>query len=140
MTTPVAKPSENFYDRAERRITIFLAALGCAVTPLLVLLYGSKAGVGFLAGVAISSLNLFWLKQAVALITDRMAKPAFARGSAPVLAHFLFRYALLGVGTYVILQSATLSALGFVLGLFLPIAAFTCEAAYEAYAAFRRRI
>jgi hypothetical protein len=47
---------------------------------------------------------------------------------------FLLRYAATGLIAYVILSVSPASLKGFFAGLFLPVAAIACEAAYQAYA------
>jgi hypothetical protein len=53
---------------------------------------------------------------------------------------FLLRYALMGMGAYVIFTFSPASLYGLFAGLFLPVAAIVCEAAYEAWTAVVRGI
>ncbi len=56
------------------------------------------------------------------------------------MVRFLLRYVLMGVGAYVILSVSPASLYGFLAGLFLPVAAIACEAAYELYVALARGV
>ena len=51
---------------------------------------------------------------------------------------FLLRYALMGIAAYVIFTVSPASLYGLFAGLFLPVAAIACEAAYEVYVAIVR--
>jgi len=59
-------------------------------------------------------------------------KPRSGKG---IVARFLLRYALLGAAAYGILTSFPASLRGLFAGLFLPVGAIACEAAYELYVA-----
>ena len=48
------------------------------------------------------------------------------------------RYVLMGLAAYGILAVSPASLYGLLAGLFLPVAAIACEAAYEAYVALAR--
>ena len=53
---------------------------------------------------------------------------------------FVLRYLAVACAAYVILTSYPASLYGFLVGLFLPVAAILCEAAYELYTALARGI
>ena len=55
-----------------------------------------------------------------------------------VVLRFLLRYVLMGLAAYAILSVSPASLYGLFAGLFLPVAAIACEAAYEAYVAVAR--
>lgn len=93
---------------------------------------GWPAAGGFLAGSVASYLNFRWLKRLVeALGPGTAGKPPRAR-----VAVFLgLRYALLGLGGYVILKSSVISLPAALAGLFVSVAAVILEIVFElAYA------
>jgi uncharacterized membrane protein len=96
--------------------------------------------VGFALGATIAYLNFHWLKKVVAglaELTIGSGTPAPSRG---VVHRFLLRYFLMAMVAFVILTVSRESLYGLFAGLFLPVAAILCEAAYEAYAAVIRKI
>ena len=51
---------------------------------------------------------------------------------------FLLRYVLMAIAAYVILTVSPASVYGLFAGLFVPVGAIACEAAYEVYVAVAR--
>jgi len=102
--------------------------------------FGRAAALGFLLGCVIAYLNFHWLKRAVAGLSDRVTATGKAQSGAGTVARFLLRYLLLGAAAYGILTSFPASLRGLFAGLFLPVGAIACEAAYEAYVAVTREI
>jgi len=100
--------------------------------------FGRFAALGFLLGCVVSYLNFHWLKSGVSHLADRATNTGKAQSSTGTIARFLLRYALLGGAAYAILTSFPASLRGLFAGLFLPVAAIACEAAYEVYAALNR--
>ena len=100
--------------------------------------FGKWAAMGFLLGCVISYLNFHWLKAGVMGLADRITNSGKAQSGKGIVARFLLRYVLLGVAAYAILTSFPASLKGLFAGLFLPVGAIACEAAYEAYAALAR--
>jgi hypothetical protein len=93
-------------------------------------------GVAF--GCAISYLNFHWLKRVLTNLADRLSPAEPRRSSKGIVLRFLLRYFLMGLAAYVIFSVSPASLYGLFAGLFLPVAAIACEAAYEAYAALAR--
>jgi len=140
VTSQTQYASDHFYDRALERIQIFILVLGIAALITGCILFGWRIGVGFALGTAIAYLNFHWLKKVVAglaELTIGSGTPASSRG---VVHRFLLRYFLMAIVTFVILTVSRESLYGLFAGLFLPVAAILCEAAYEAYAAVIRKI
>jgi len=101
---------------------------------------GWHVALGFGLGATIAYLNFHWLKKVVAglaELTIGSGTPASSRG---VVHRFLLRYFLMAIVAFVILTVSRESLYGLFAGLFLPVAAILCEAAYEAYAALVRKI
>jgi len=95
--------------------------------------FGWRTGVGFALGGCVAYVNFYWLKKVVAGIgelTIQTGNPAFSRR---IVQRFLLRYFLMVVVAFVILTVSRESIYGLFAGLFLPVAAILCEAAYETY-------
>ena len=112
-----------------------MPVLGCLFVALSLLFYGRQIALGLALGSAIAYLNFHWLKR----IVERFAEtPSSSRKKIVVLA--LLRYVLMGAAAYAILSLSPASLYGLFAGLFLPVAAIACEAAYEAYMALARGV
>ncbi len=84
-------------------------------------------------GGCVAYVNFYWLKKVVAGIAEltiQSGNPASSRG---IVYRFLLRYFLMAVVAFVILTVSRESLYGLFAGLFLPVAAILCEAAYETY-------
>ncbi|MGA9507045.1 MAG: ATP synthase subunit I [Candidatus Sulfotelmatobacter sp.] len=131
---PTAK-SEHFFSGALDRIRHFMAVLA----PLLVtagwLKFGLRTAAGLAFGCVIAYVNFYWLKRAIAGFVDRASGAATTQSGQGIVFRFLLRYVLMALGAYVILTVSPASLNGLLAGLFLPVAAIGCEAAYELYAA-----
>src|SRR6266566_5318731 len=95
--------------------------------------FGWHIGVGFALGAAIAFLNFHWLKKVVSGIADLTFQSGTAASGRSVVQRFLLRYFLMAVVAFVILTVSRKSLYGLFAGLFLPVAAILCEAAYETY-------
>jgi ATP synthase I chain len=130
--------SEHFYSGALRRIGRFMAVLA----PLLVAVagwrFGLRAAIGFAFGCGIAYINFDWLKRVVAGFADRATGAETSKSGQGIVFRFLLRYVLMAIGAYVILAVSPASLNGLLAGLFLPVAAIACEAAYEVYGALVR--
>jgi hypothetical protein len=143
---PQAEPNreqaaaEHLYSGALDRIRNFMAVLA----PLLVALawwkFGPRPAVGFAFGCAIAYFNFHWLKRVIAGFADRATGATTSQSGQEIVFRFLFRYVLMAAGAYVILTVSPASLNGLLAGLFLPVAAIGCEAAYELYAALARGV
>jgi hypothetical protein len=114
------------------------------LAPLLVALawwrFGPRPAVGFAFGCAIAYFNFHWLKRVIAGFADRATGATTSQSGQGIVFRFLFRYVLMAAGAYVILTVSPASLNGLLAGLFLPVAAIGCEAAYELYAALARGV
>lgn len=117
-----------------------MLVLGVAALITACIFFGWRIGMGFALGATIAYLNFHWLKRVVAglaELTIGSGTPASSRG---VVHRFLLRYFLMAIVAFVILTVSRESLYGLFAGLSLPVAAILCEAAYEAYVAFVRRV
>ena len=117
-----------------------MLVLGIAALITADIFFGWRISIGFALGASIAYLNFHWLKKVVAglaELTIGSGTPASSRG---VVHRFLLRYFLMAIVAFVILTVSRESLYGLFAGLFLPVAAILCEAAYEAYAAVIRKI
>ena len=129
---------DAFYSGALERIRKFMLVLGPVLAATAGIEFGRWAALGFLLGCVISYLNFHWLKSGVAHLADRVTNTGKAQSGKGIVARFLLRYVLLGGAAYAILTSFPASLMGLFAGLFLPVGAILCEAAYEVYAGLTR--
>lgn len=135
---PAASASEAFYSSALTRLRNFMLVLGPVLSLAAWIVFGRFPALGFLLGCVIAYLNFQWLKSGVSGLADRVTNTGEAQSGKGIIARFLLRYVLLGLGAYAILTSFPASLRGLFAGLFLPVGAIVCEAVYEAYAALIR--
>jgi hypothetical protein len=133
-----ADAAEHFYAGALRRIGYWMVALFALSVPPIVWKFGLRAAVGFGFGCVISYVNFHWLKRAITGFADRATGAATKQSGQGIVFRFLIRYVLMAFGAYAILTVSPASLNGLLAGLFLPVAAITCEAVYEVYAALVR--
>ena len=137
--SPRLSPEDDFYSGAAARLPWFMAALGLAFTAVAWWKLGRAIALGFLGGSIIAFLNFHWLKTGVTALADRATNSGQAQSGAGTIFRFLLRYVLMGAAAYGILTSFPASLRGLFVGLFLPVGAIACEAAYETYAALTRK-
>jgi len=130
--------AERFYSGAIRRILRILVVLALALIAPVWLAYGMASALGFAAGAGASWLNFHSLARGVEGLADRIVNTHSRERGSVVVARFLLRYLLVGIVAYAIFKGSYYAFRGFLAGLCLPVAAILSEAAYEAYAAFRR--
>ena len=130
--------SEAFYALALDRISRSMLVLAVTLSAVAWWRYGWHIVLGFVCGCAVAYLNFHWLKGVVTALADRATQPGQARSSGAVVMRFLLRYVLMALGAYVIFTVSPASLYGLFAGLFLPVAAIACEAAYEMWVAVSR--
>jgi hypothetical protein len=130
--------SEVFYSGALNRISRFMLVLALGLGATGYWRYGWHIALGFACGCALAYLNFHWLKRVVDALGDRATQPGARQSSAGVVLRFLLRYVLMALGAYVIFALSPASLYGLFAGLFLPVAAIACEAAYEMWMALVR--
>jgi ATP synthase I subunit len=130
--------SEAFYAAALDRISRFMLVLTITLSAAAWWRYGWRIVLGFACGCAVAYLNFHWLKRVVTALADRATQPGRTQSSGGVVLRFLLRYVLMGLGAYVIFTVSPASLYGLFAGLFLPVAAIACEAAYEMWVAVAR--
>ena len=135
-----AAAAEHFYSGALRRIRLFMAVLAPFLVAAAWWKFGLRPAIGFVFGCAIAYVNFHWLKRVIAGFTDRATGAAESQSGKGIVFRFLLRYVLMAVGAYVILTVSPASLNGLLAGLFLPVVAIGCEAAYEVYTALVRGV
>jgi hypothetical protein len=100
--------------------------------------FGGRTSLGLGCGCVVAYLNFHWLERGVEGLADRIVDSGKRQSSKGIVGRFLLRYVLMGLGAYGIVTVSPASLYGFLAGLFLPVAAIACEAAYEAYMALAR--
>lgn len=131
-----AAPSDRFLEGAYGRIVRLMAAVTLVAAPVLWLALGWRFAAGFVAGAAAAGLNYYWLKSAVSALADVVTRTG-NRSTAGIVAKSLLRYGLLAFLVYGIFRGSGQVVYGFFAGLFVPVAAMVCEAAFEAWSALR---
>jgi hypothetical protein len=139
-TSPEVAPADAFYSGAVGRIRRFMAGLAIVLSAAAWWRFGRWPTLGFALGCAIAYLNFHWLKRGVGGLADRITNAGKPQSGKGIVARFLLRYVLLGGAAYVILTSFPASLRGLFAGLFLPVGAIACEAAYELYVALVRGV
>jgi hypothetical protein len=138
---PETQPaSDEFYAHALERIQRFMIVIAIAALITGSTFFGWRIGLGFALGAAIAYLNFHWLKKvvtALAELTVQSGAPASSRG---IVHRFLLRYFLMAIIAFAILTVSRESLYGLFAGLFLPVAAILCEAAYMGFVALSRGI
>lgn len=137
---PAPDASERFYSGALDRIKRFMIALAVLFSAVGWVHYGWRAALGFAVGCAVSCLNFYWLKRVVSTMADRIARTGRSESGRGIVARFLLRYLVMGAAAYAIVSVSPASLYGLLAGLFLPVAAIACEAAYEVYMAIARGV
>ena len=117
-----------------------MLVLGAAALITGFIFWGWRIALGFALGAAIAYLNFHWLKKVVAGLADLTIGSGTPASSRGVVHRFLLRYFLMAIVAFVILTVSRESLYGLFAGLFLPVAAILCEAAYETYAGVIRKI
>ena len=134
-TFPMDWTSEEFFAGALMRIERIMLALWIALTITAAVLFGWRIAIGVAVGCGIACLNFLWLKRMVAAVADRVTQSGYAESGKGVIIRFLLRYTLMGLAACAILTVSPASLNGLFAGLFLPVVAIACEAAFQAYAA-----
>ena len=132
--------SDRFYAGALGRIRIFMAVLAPILIGVVWWRFGVRPAIGLTFGCLIAYVNFHWLKRVIAGFSDRATGTTTSQSGQGIVFRFLLRYFLMAVGAYVILTVSPASLNGLLAGLFLPVGAIACEAAYEVYAALARGI
>jgi len=97
--------------------------------------FGGRTAIGLACGCLVALFNFVWLKRGVEALADRVVGAGKEQSGKGIVARFLLRYVLMGLAAYGILTVSPASLYGLLAGLFLPVAAIACEAAYEVYVA-----
>ena len=126
-------PGDNSYAQAMERIQRCMTVLGIAVAVTSAAVFGWRIALGFALGAAIAYLNFHWLEKVVSGLADLTVQSGKPASSGGIVHRFLLRYFLMTLIAFVILSVSRESLYGLFAGLFLPVAAILCEAAYEVY-------
>jgi hypothetical protein len=110
-----------------------MMGIGIAALATAWLYFGWRIALGFALGGAIAYLNFYWLETVVAALAERVVQSGAPQSAGGVVARFLLRYFLMTLVAFVILTVSRESLYGLLAGLFLPVTAILCEAAYETY-------
>lgn len=137
---PVNPQADAFYSGAEKRAVRFILALSVIATVVLAFRYGGAVAIGFVLGCAAALVNFFWLKRVVAGFTAAAVHDPKRPSAGLLVFRYLVRFALITFAAFAIFKGSKASGYGFLAGLFVPVTALMCEAAYEAWVAVRRKL
>ena len=137
-SSPSSAIAEVVYAGALDRIRRYMLVLAIVLPLGTWLWFGWRLALGMVCGCIVAYLNFQWLKRGVEGLADRIVEAGKSQSSRGIVLRFLMRYVLMGLAAYGILTVSPASLYGLLAGLFLPVAAIACEAAYEAYAALVR--
>jgi hypothetical protein len=133
-----ADTAEAFYSGALLRIERCMGILAVALPLFAWVRFGGRTAIGLACGCLVALLNFVWLKRGVEALAERVVGAGKPQSGKGTVARFLLRSVLMGLAAYGILAVSPASLYGLLVGLFLPVAAIACEAAYEAYVALAR--
>ncbi|HVO81095.1 MAG TPA: ATP synthase subunit I [Terriglobales bacterium] len=137
-TTEPGSVSESFYSGALTRISRFMVVLAVLCAAGAWWRFGWPAALGLVSGCAIAYLNFHWLKRVVDALAEGVTRSGQRPSGGRVVLRFVLRYLLAVAAAYVLFRLAPATMAGFLAGLFLPVGAILCEAAYEVQAALFR--
>jgi hypothetical protein len=137
--SPADRRLQAFNDRALARMFKTMLVVSVLLLVPAFWKYKSAGAIGFAAGAAVSCINFRALQRSVEALADRIVNRQSREKGGRIVWRFLLRYALVGAVAYAIFRSSASAFRGFLWGLCLPVAAMMIEAAFEAYAAFRKQ-
>lgn len=137
---PANPEADAFYAGAEKRAVRFILAISAVATVVLAIRYGGAVAIGYVLGSVVALVNFLWLKRVVAGFTAAAVQDAKRPSGALLVFRYLVRFALITFAAFAIFKGSKASGYGFLAGLFVPVAALMCEAAYEAWVAVRRKL
>jgi hypothetical protein len=115
-----------FYERAMARLYRWIMLAGALGTVAVLAFWSWRAAIAFAFGAVASYYNFKWLHEVVEAMGPN-ARPTRKR----VFVLVGLRYALIGVGGYVIVKVFGMNGLAAVVGLFVPVAAVIAEIIFE---------
>jgi hypothetical protein len=130
---------EQLHASAVDRIKRLMLVIGSSALVIAYAFFGWRIGIGFTFGAVIAYLNFHWLEKVVAGLADLTISSGTAASGRGVVHRFLLRYFLMALVAFVILAVSRQSLFGLFAGLFLPVAAILCEAAYEVFVVLGHR-
>ena len=130
----------SFHEGALDRIRRGMIVLGMGFSALTWVLLGWRMAVGLACGCCVAYLNFHLLKRVVTGVVERTVVSGVPQSGKVIILRFVLRYLAVACAAYVILTSYPAGLRGFLAGLFLPVAAILCEAAYELYMALVHRV
>ncbi len=125
----------SFHSGALQRIQLDMLVLGVSLSVTAWAMLGWRVAAGFACGSGVGYGNFHLLKRVVGGVVERTAMSGNPQSGKGIITRFVLRYFAVACAAYAILTSYPASLHGFLVGLFLPVAAIMCEAVYELYVA-----
>jgi hypothetical protein len=138
MNVDTPTPSEVFYSGAVARVGRLILWLTAPAALAAGLWLGWQAAIGAAIGALAGYESFVGLSRAVNGLAERITVTGSRESGKRIVARFVGRYLVVGVGAYVIFTVSRIALYGFITGLCLPVVAMMCEAGYELTVALRR--
>ena len=134
MTVSTKPPDAEttFVAGAENRIRRWFVVLAIAGVAAGLIARQWLLSAGFALGAMVAFLSMAHLQRVVYAFTTRASGDAAEPAAATVM-RFLMRFAIITLLAYAVFKVSRPAGYGYVASLFLPVAAMSCEAAYEAW-------
>jgi hypothetical protein len=136
--TSQEQAAETFYSGALTRIVRTMPVLALGAIPLLLWRWRWPVAAGFTVGALLSIYNFWSLSRSVEALAERITEGGSRESGGRIVALLLLRYLVIGAVAYGIFRGSVAAVYGLLGGLTLPVAAISCEAAFELYIALRR--
>ena len=125
---------------AHLRVRRWFVAVGMIADAVLIARRRWPAAAGFGIGAVVANWGMLYLQKTTASLAAQAAGETAAGIGKRVTPRILLRYAVIAVIAYGIFVSSRPAFFGFMGGLFVPVAAMVCEAAYEGWLALRGKL
>jgi hypothetical protein len=140
LTIPAETPDQRrIYERVIPRVLRNMLVASILLLGPAFWFYRWAGSIGFAFGAAVSYVNFRALTRGVEGLADRIVNRNSREKGGWIVLRFVVRYGLVAAVAYAIFKSSSLAFRGFLWGLCVPVAALMAEAAWQGYAAFRRR-
>ena len=125
---PGPDPDPGFYQRALRRMPLWIALVTVAALPFVWRHGGALWAASFLAG----AIGGYWNYIAICRVADRLVRTVEQDvGASPPGGRFLLRLLFIGVALFVIIRFTRIDLVAAFIGFFAPGAAVVVEIVYE---------
>ena len=129
--------AQRFADRAPHRLRRWFIAIAMIADAVLLARRRWPAAAGFGIGAVVAFWGMLYLQSTTAAFAAQAAGETAASIGGRITWRMLLRYGVIAVIAYGIFVGSRPAFFGYLGGLFVPVAAMMCEAAYEGWLALR---